>query len=189
MMSRSIYSGLGRKKDNKRAGDMYTGKWNGVPIEFDRMFRGHRFSDGECEALCRGETIDVHNVGTSDIKYSVAGFLEASPYPGMTPGVSLFRFKADHTISDIVPGADVGSGCAGSKGDEISDEEFIDPFDTNGQNSDFVDMEAQMAAMLEIPLMPIVTKVSNIGEPPVYTASFTLLPDEVLLVAASNADT
>lgn len=57
--------------------DMWRGTWNGELVEFDRNFRGHYFSDEECMALCRGEMLEVHNLGGQrGMLYAVRGMLQ-----------------------------------------------------------------------------------------------------------------
>ena len=57
--------------------EQYHGSWKGEPVEFSRMFRGHRFTDAECQALCRDEVLEVcHLKGKDGIPYAVRGKLE-----------------------------------------------------------------------------------------------------------------
>lgn len=57
--------------------DVWRGTWNGELIEFDRNFRGHHFSDEECMALCRGDMLEVHNLGGQrGMLYAVRGMLQ-----------------------------------------------------------------------------------------------------------------
>lgn len=39
--------------------EKYNGTWNGKNVSFTREWSGHRFTDDECEALCRGEEIEI----------------------------------------------------------------------------------------------------------------------------------
>lgn len=56
-MAQSRYSQLGKNKPIKT--DRWSGVWHGQDVSFERLFRGHYFSDDECRALCRGETLDL----------------------------------------------------------------------------------------------------------------------------------
>lgn len=58
--------------------ELYHGRWNGRNVSFDRIFRGRRFTDAECQALCDGELIEVHNIGDGHIAYGVLGGLKES---------------------------------------------------------------------------------------------------------------
>ncbi|MBQ6132717.1 MAG: DUF3945 domain-containing protein [Lachnospiraceae bacterium] len=58
-----------------------TGKWNGKDIRFNRVFRGHRFTDEEVAALLKGEEIPVEGLVTKDGKtYGVIGTLEEQSF-------------------------------------------------------------------------------------------------------------
>lgn len=37
----------------------YEGVWNGESVRFTRVWRGYRFTDAECKALCDGKDIEV----------------------------------------------------------------------------------------------------------------------------------
>ena len=61
--------------------EKYEGKWNGKAVKFTRTWRGHRFTDEECEALCRGEEIEVLGlVAKSGKTYGVVGKLTNQTY-------------------------------------------------------------------------------------------------------------
>ena len=42
--------------------EKFSGVWNGESVQFNRQWRGHRFTDEECEALCRGETVEIKDL-------------------------------------------------------------------------------------------------------------------------------
>ena len=73
---------------------MYSGFWHGRPVTFPRDFRGHRFSDEECEALCKGQRIEVHNIQGMNCKYAVQGRLQVQDI-GLGPSV---RFVVIDTV-------------------------------------------------------------------------------------------
>lgn len=56
--------------------EKYEGTFNGKKVSFNRDFRGHRFTDEECEALCEGKEIEVLGlVAKSGNTYGVKGRL------------------------------------------------------------------------------------------------------------------
>lgn len=71
----------------------YNGTWDGKPVSFKRIWGGHTFTDDECEALCKGETITFTGVSSSGSTYSVSGLLALQSYNG-TPYIG---FKRDDT--------------------------------------------------------------------------------------------
>lgn len=78
--------------------EVYKGVWHGRPVQFNRVFRGYRFSDDECEALCRGESLEVHGLERKGVRYSVLGALQESSFEGHALTFSSVRFKSEHTI-------------------------------------------------------------------------------------------
>jgi DNA topoisomerase-3 len=42
--------------------EKYEGTWNGKRVRFSREWRGRRFTDEECEALCEGKTLEVRDL-------------------------------------------------------------------------------------------------------------------------------
>lgn len=70
-----IYQDNYRKDGEKRMDEVYQGLQHGRPIEFSRVFRGHRFTDRECEALVQGSCIAVHNIHGKRGVYAVEGKL------------------------------------------------------------------------------------------------------------------
>ncbi len=70
-----IYQDNYRKDGEKRMDEVYQGLQHGRPIAFSRVFRGHRFTDRECEALVQGSCIAVHNIHGKRGVYAVEGKL------------------------------------------------------------------------------------------------------------------
>lgn len=63
--------------------EYFEGQWNGRDVKFNRVFRGHRFTEDECNRLCAGETIQVTDlVAKSGSKYGVQGRLAELEYNG-----------------------------------------------------------------------------------------------------------
>lgn len=59
------------------------GAWNGKNVKFNRVFRGHRFTDEECEALLAGEEIEVTGLKSkTGSEYGVKGKLSNLEYNG-----------------------------------------------------------------------------------------------------------
>ena len=90
--SGSLYSRLNTHRKDEE--EKYEGFWNGVPVSFKRNFRGHRFTDEECSALCRGERIEVHNIKGKYGTYAVQGCLSSLDMGFYT----LFKFDAIDTV-------------------------------------------------------------------------------------------
>lgn len=91
---RSRYSQIQSGRYQKSETAMYSGFWHGRPVTFSRDFRGHRFSDEECEALCKGQRIEVHNIQGMNCKYAVQGRLQVQDI-GLGPSV---RFVVIDTV-------------------------------------------------------------------------------------------
>lgn len=189
-MSGSIYSSLRSRPAVQR--DLYRGWWHGRNVEFERVFRGHRFSDGECEALLNGEMLEVHGLERNNVKYSVAGCLVEDRFAG--PGSNFVQFKADHTISydpeyrfdqRIVQMADGPKEPVRARDVASEDEDLTRAM--TGVSDDLRDMEAQMAAMLSAPALPEIKKVSGIGEPPVYMPVIAVMSSAAMTIAAMQA--
>lgn len=70
-----IYQDNYRRDGEKQMDELYQGLQHGRPIEFSRVFRGHRFTDRECEALVQGSCIAVHNIHGTRGVYAVEGKL------------------------------------------------------------------------------------------------------------------
>ena len=60
----------------------YNGIWNGQPTSFKRVWGGHTFTDEECEALCRGETISFTATSKAGSEYTAKGSLALQSYNG-----------------------------------------------------------------------------------------------------------
>lgn len=61
----------------------YEGIWNGQTVRFNRVWGGHEFTDDECEALLRGEEINVYGlVSKTGNTYGVKGKLSEQEYNG-----------------------------------------------------------------------------------------------------------
>lgn len=57
--SQNISKGATGMNGNFAKKEKYEGIWNGKDVSFNREWSGHRFTDEECEALCRGETVQI----------------------------------------------------------------------------------------------------------------------------------
>lgn len=63
--------------------EKYTGNWNGKDVSFNRVWSEHRFTDDECEALCRGEEISIFGlISKKGTTYGVTGKLAEQTYNG-----------------------------------------------------------------------------------------------------------
>ena len=64
--------------------EKYDGVWSGKKVSFNRVYSGHRFTDAECEALCRGEEIEVRDLKSekTGATYGVKGKLSEQSYNG-----------------------------------------------------------------------------------------------------------
>lgn len=93
--------------------EKYTGVFGGSTVSFSRVWRGHRFTDEECEALCNGEDLQIFGLVSKknpDKTYAVTGRLTHQTYNGNpfvgfeqmgyvnTPGVPSVWCK--HTFTD-----------------------------------------------------------------------------------------
>lgn len=64
--------------------EKYAGVWNGQQVAFNRKFSTHRFTDEECEALLRGETLLITGlVNKNGEEYSVKGKLDNCEFNGV----------------------------------------------------------------------------------------------------------
>lgn len=69
--------------DNDNAPDRCKGEWNGKEISFKKEFRGHVFTDAECEALLAGKEITIEGLKSSKgSTYGVYGKLAEQKYNG-----------------------------------------------------------------------------------------------------------
>lgn len=66
------------------AKEKYEGLWNGKAVKFTRSWSGHRFTDDECEALLRGEEIEIFGLVSAKTgsTYGVRGKLTEQTYKG-----------------------------------------------------------------------------------------------------------
>lgn len=168
MMRRTVtsrYSTLGKHMSQKP--EMYSGQWMGKSVQFSREFRGHRFSEEECQALCRGELIEVHGLRRSANSplYGVLGGLVESSFQGTSMTFEELRFK----VSDILLHNDsyrfatrtvryTGSAApknSSSVGMQDNPMHRLDAF------SD--EMESELAAMLAAPELPPVQQVDTVS--------------------------
>ena len=64
--------------------EKYEGVWNGRDVRFNRVWRGHRLTDKECEALCNGDTIDIDGLKSQKTgnSYGVRARLADLEYDG-----------------------------------------------------------------------------------------------------------
>lgn len=134
--------------------EMYHGSWNGRDVMFPRVFRGHRFTEEECATLCRGEALTVRGLRWKGTSYDVVGRLMERVYTGGNTEVHTVSFAVDHPLFGT---EDVPAGAENS----IDTENLPDLLPT--------DDEAQLAAMLDAPVLPPVKRVTPPEErPPVY---------------------
>lgn len=61
--------------------EKYEGEFNGSHVSFTRVWGGHRFTDEECEKLCRGEEISF-DAGKDGKSWEVSGKLAEQTYNG-----------------------------------------------------------------------------------------------------------
>lgn len=77
--------------------EKYTGTWNGKPVSFTRTWSGHRFTDAECEALCRGEVLSLTGLKKKDGgTFNASGSLAEQTYNG-------HKFVGFALRDDVVP--------------------------------------------------------------------------------------
>ena len=63
--------------------EKYEGVWNGNAVRFTREWGGHRFTDAECEQLCKGEEIEIKGLKSKNGNtYGVKGRLANQMYNG-----------------------------------------------------------------------------------------------------------
>ena len=58
------------------------GTWRGKPVEFKRVFSGHRFTDAEVTSLLAGETVSFDAVSKEGRPYTATGALGESTFKG-----------------------------------------------------------------------------------------------------------
>ena len=66
----------------KQEKEKYEGTWKGKAVKFVREFSGHRFTDAECEALCRGEEISFKATSKAGKEYTCHGSLADKEFNG-----------------------------------------------------------------------------------------------------------
>lgn len=72
-------------RQERPAKEHVTGMLAGEEVSFSREWGGHRFSDGECEALLAGREIAIENLKSKTGRtYSVKGSLQKQKYRGRT---------------------------------------------------------------------------------------------------------
>lgn len=165
--SASRYSGLTPARGTGR--DMFFGRMDHERVAFDRMFRGRRFSDEECLALCRGEMLEVHGLERNGVRYSVVGCLRPSPYrTGQEDGAKPVMFRQDHVISydpeyrfetrRVVMAWDAdGNNAAEPSKPSLSENLFPDGFDSGLTPSEEAAIGKATEDMIENPLKLIMT--------------------------------
>lgn len=87
--------------------EKYQGVFEGSEVSFNREWGGHRFTDEECERLCNGEEIEIHDLVSKNTgkKYGVTGRLTHQTYKDH-PFVGFER--TGFASSDSVPSAFCG---------------------------------------------------------------------------------
>ena len=83
--------------------ERYEGTWNNKPVKFVRAFSGRRFTDDECEALCRGETLHLKGlISKKGSEYDVVGKLQEQAFTNAEgKEIKYVGFKAE--FEDSVP--------------------------------------------------------------------------------------
>ena len=98
--------------------ERYAGNWNGRDISFSRVFGGYRFSDAECEVLCKGGEVHIMGLQGKNGTYNVRGRLEEQPLPN-DPSKHFVGFKtiaflnddgSDKTPAGGAPGPEYATG-------------------------------------------------------------------------------
>lgn len=87
------YTSLGNQKPVKEK-EYYQGVFQNKPIMIDRQFREHRLTDAECEALCNGEVIEIHNLHNNGTAYGVRGMLREDLFSRGCFEMPVYVFKA-----------------------------------------------------------------------------------------------
>ena len=84
-----------------------SGIFNGQPIQFNREWAGHRFTDDEVQRLLNGEEIELYGVvGKSGNAFDVKGKLTQQSYNGKT----FFGFEKTEFLNNNANQADRASG-------------------------------------------------------------------------------
>lgn len=95
----SRYQTLQGRQEVKQK-EYFEGFYQDKMILIDRNFRGHRLSDEECQALCMGEWIEIHNLSMNAVAYGVRGKLERdflTKHPSQMP---VYVFKSKMTLNN-----------------------------------------------------------------------------------------
>lgn len=78
--------------------EYYEGYYENQPILFDRMFRGYRFTNEECQALCQGEWLEVHNLQNGMVLYGVRGSLYKDIFASANSSLPIYIFKVKTSL-------------------------------------------------------------------------------------------
>lgn len=158
--------------------EMFHGMFRGEPVEFSRAFRGHRFTDEECEALCRGESLRVHvNHGTAG--YDVLGALDVQTIQGVRQTFRFVKFVPRGSLPSLqVTQAEPERAAASAIADASRPAEDI-AFEQ-------ARMEAELAAMIAAP-DPQIVQISGPDEPPYFVPVLVMLSDEQLNEIAARS--
>ncbi len=89
--------------------EIWSGTWQKKTVRFKRTWGGYRFSDEECQALCRNEEITIHNLESKKgTKYGVKGHLAQLEYNGHHyvgfEKSEFIRYPAKSGIAGQLPG-------------------------------------------------------------------------------------
>lgn len=82
--------------------EYFDGTWNGRQVKVNRVFRGHRLTDDECQRLLNGETIEIHGLkGKTGNAYGVEAKLDDMEYNGRKyVGVNQLGFAQKKGVPD-----------------------------------------------------------------------------------------
>ena len=140
---------LGRRKSSPED-EYYTGIWNGERVMFKRNFRGHRFTKQECEDLCSGCMIEIHNIqGRNGKIYAVKGRLSHKQY-GFQFMINPDRSRLVGFESvDIIPNDSLVYQVSDSN---LSDEYLPDITEERNNMNRSENFRARMAAILAKPV-------------------------------------
>ena len=149
------YSSLEGKRSIPGA-EYYEGVFHGQHVRFKRVFRGHRFSDRECQALCQGLKIPIYDLVMRGRLYAVAGELEPDRFSGGKDGAMMFRQM------DIIPNdkSETIESLNQSRNESLIDRFTVDKDLLTDGFSDGVD--AQLAAMIASDVLPPVQKIRDV---------------------------
>lgn len=180
-MNSSRYQSLaGRRPVHQK--EYFEGYYQNKPILIDRMFRGHRFSDEECKALCQGEWLELHNLQNGIVLYGVRGCLHQDIFASAKSSIPVYVFKVktslvnnpSYRFDDRKPyfgsnqsesaydysktvNHDVESGVKVKKTKFILHESSVDAFSDNNDS----ELAAMVAANMMLPKVVEVKKNEN----------------------------